>query len=111
METSPIVLGAVWNKFFIQAGVQEIQASKYTAIFSENRIQPGMLEDLDKQVLKDVGISAVGDIISILRHTKEVLEQGGLKLMVTANSVKLTLSIVLVFCQLLTSKTNILTNG
>lgn len=38
------------------------------------RIQENMLEDLTKDILKDIGIHAVGDIIMILRHAKKVCE-------------------------------------
>ena len=33
-----------------------------------------MLEDLTKEILKDIGIHAVGGIIMILRHAEKVCE-------------------------------------
>jgi len=61
-----------WIKFFSDAGIPSFASSKYATIFYENRIQSNMLMDLDKDILKEMGITVVGDIISILNHAKYV---------------------------------------
>ena len=35
-------------------------------------MQENMLEDITKDILRDIGIVAVGDILLIMRHAKKV---------------------------------------
>lgn len=64
-----------WAKFFSDAGIPSFASSKYATIFYENRIQSNMLMDLDKDILKEMGITVVGDIIAILKHAKDVYRE------------------------------------
>lgn len=61
-----------WKKFFVESGLPSEVCENYAVIFSENRIRFDMLEELSKEILHDMGIKKMGDIISILRHAKEV---------------------------------------
>jgi len=65
-----------WIKFFLDAGIPSFASSKYATIFYENRIQSNMLMDLDKDILKEIGLSVIGDIIAILKHAKDVYREG-----------------------------------
>ena len=40
--------------------------------FVDNRIERNMLGDLDKDYLKELGITVLGDIIAILKHAIRV---------------------------------------
>ena len=61
-----------WNDFFLGAKIPKDVASLYAKKFFGNRMSFGMLADLTKDYLRDLGITALGDIISILKHAKIV---------------------------------------
>lgn len=66
---------AYWVKFFKGAGFPQDVATKHAVVFSNNRIKPDMLPDLDKPSLKEMGITLMGDMIAILRYAKKVVEE------------------------------------
>ncbi|CAH8841445.1 unnamed protein product [Trichobilharzia szidati] len=61
-----------WIEFFEAAGVPPKVRETYAAIFVEHRINHTVLADLDKDHLKDMGITVIGDIISILKQCKKM---------------------------------------
>ncbi|PIK35417.1 hypothetical protein BSL78_27761 [Apostichopus japonicus] len=59
-----------WIKFFTTAGIPAGPATTYATIFVDNRMQINMLMDLNKEYLKDMGVTVMGDIIAILKYAK-----------------------------------------
>ena len=59
----------------MEAGIPASQAANYAVSFVENRIEKDMLGDLDKDYLKELGVTVLGDVISILKHAKKVASQ------------------------------------
>ena len=57
-----------WNKFLTEAGVPTAEAAKYANTFVENRIV--YPSDLTRDILKELGITIIGDAIAILKHSK-----------------------------------------
>lgn len=70
---------SVWNDFFLLAGIPNAVANEYAVTFSQHRIRIDMLKEITKEILLDMGIKAMGDIIAILRHAKNLTTQDELK--------------------------------
>ena len=61
-----------WKIFFHDSGIPEESCTQYADLFIENRITGNSLSELDKQTLVDIGITVLGDRLSILKHVKTV---------------------------------------
>ncbi|CAB3396970.1 unnamed protein product [Caenorhabditis bovis] len=59
-----------WAQFFRRAGIPNDLSVKYAKSFQQNRITKEMLPDLDKSTLVELGVTAIGDQISILKRIK-----------------------------------------
>lgn len=64
-----------WVKFFQDAGIPESLSTQYAVMFTDHRIQRDMLSELDRDILSDIGIKAVGDKMAILKHARFISEQ------------------------------------
>lgn len=63
---------STWLQFFRDASIPPNFANIYASKFTENRIRFDMLADIDKHILNEMGITAIGDILSILKHSKTI---------------------------------------
>ncbi|KAM3911055.1 uncharacterized protein C19orf47 homolog isoform 2-T3 [Leptodactylus fuscus] len=75
-----------WINFFKEAGIPAGPAVNYAVTFVDNRIQKSMLMDLNKEIINELGITAVGDVIAILKHAKVVHRQDICKALTEAPS-------------------------
>jgi len=64
-----------WMDFFLDAGIPDATAATYATNFASNRMEMSMLGELTKEVLKELHITLMGDIITVMRHAKIVAEK------------------------------------
>ena len=60
---------AAWQEYLKKAGIPEAEATLYAKALHENRIH--YPEDLDKEILKELGITVIGDQIAIMKSAKQ----------------------------------------
>ena len=68
----PLSTSRDWADFFSSSGVPSAAAREYADRFERNRIRGDMLDDLDKELLRELGVTVIGDVISILKFAKKV---------------------------------------
>ncbi len=49
--------------------------NEYSTMFTQHRVERNQLSDLNIESLKHIGVTAVGDILKMLRHAKQVSSQ------------------------------------
>ena len=64
-----------WKAFFKEADLEDVQAANYAKIMVTNRVTRS--EDIDKEVLQELGITTIGDILNIMRIIKKGKKQDG----------------------------------
>ena len=52
-----------WVAFFENAGIASVAAELYAAMFIENRLGVDILADLNKDLLHEIGITALGNTL------------------------------------------------
>lgn len=63
-----------WKRVFASAGIPEDIATEYGGIFVQNHMRISQLCDLDKPMLKELGVRVVGDVIAILKNAKRIVQ-------------------------------------
>jgi len=82
--------GTYWIRFFVKAGIPNEIAEDYALKFLSHRIQKSILGDLTRDVLLEMGIKAMGDVIGILKHAKQVSLEVDRRSMKKANKQQTT---------------------
>ncbi len=62
-----------WENFLTVANIPETVANSYAKILVENRFTETTLSQLTPEHLREIEITVLGDILSILGHVKTVL--------------------------------------
>jgi len=61
---------ATWENFFKACELPSKVAKLYAKRFVRERMQPYMLREISKEELRELGIEALGDQLSILRYVR-----------------------------------------
>ncbi|XP_049857516.1 uncharacterized protein LOC126338486 isoform X3 [Schistocerca gregaria] len=64
-----------WMNFFRDAGIPPNVSASYASSFCQNRIHLNMVLELNRDLLKELGVNLIGDAIAILRHAKSFHEK------------------------------------
>ena len=59
---------AEWEEWFIAASIPAAEANQYATLCVQNRIT--RTSDLTRDILRELGITIIGDIIAITNHNK-----------------------------------------
>ncbi len=69
-----------WEDYFIKAGISADSAKSYAAMFPREKLMKENLQTMDRAMLKELGITAMGEALSILKQAKEVSKAPSAKL-------------------------------
>ena len=75
MEAQPAQTNESWPTLLRSAGFDESTTEAYAALFAENDFDFELLDELDRDVLKDIGIASVGHQVKIMRAIKKHLKK------------------------------------
>ena len=64
---------AGWEGTFLEAGISATSTKTYAQTYSSEEITRDSLHMLDRTMLKELGIKTMGDVLAILKLTKEPL--------------------------------------
>uniref|UniRef100_A0A915J949 SAM domain-containing protein n=1 Tax=Romanomermis culicivorax TaxID=13658 RepID=A0A915J949_ROMCU len=64
-----------WFQFFKNASIPENICLQYSKLFAEHRIQKSQLIDFNKSLLNEIGITAIGDVLAILKCAQKEAEK------------------------------------
>ena len=64
-----------WKEFFLDAGISTANADIYSSIFKKHLIREPVLPELNENRLEKMGITAMGDILSILLHLRKLYQK------------------------------------
>ena len=60
-----------WKNFLIKVGISADSAKNYAATFAREKLTKENLQMMDRPMLKELGITAMGEALSILKQAKE----------------------------------------
>ena len=63
-----------WTTVLTEAGIEEESAKGYASLFAKERLSCDLLGDLDRSMLKELGVDRLGDALTILKIGKKKVE-------------------------------------
>ena len=61
-----------WEDYFLKAGITADSAKSYAATFVKEKLRKENLQVMDRAMLRELGITTMGEVLSILRQAKEL---------------------------------------
>ena len=66
-----------WTTVLTEAGIEEESAKGYASLFAKERLSCDLLGDLDRSMLKELGVDRLGDALTMsIQSVSKVLAQG-----------------------------------
>ena len=60
-----------WENYFLKAGISADSAKSYAATFAREKLRKENLQMMDRAMLRELGITTMGEALSILKQAKE----------------------------------------
>ena len=64
-----------WERFFIEAGISTDSAKTHVTKFTGEKLTIKSLQMLDRSLLKELGVTLMGEALCILKQAKEATAQ------------------------------------
>ena len=64
-----------WEDYFLKAGIAADSAKSYAATFMKKKLRKENLQLMDRAMLRELGITTMGEALSILRQAKVLATQ------------------------------------
>ncbi|KAL3101316.1 hypothetical protein niasHT_028072 [Heterodera trifolii] len=64
-------MSAAFERFFVACDIPATMVPKYASRFVKERIHPALIKDLGKDDLRELGVTALGDQLAIMRYIKQ----------------------------------------
>lgn len=60
-----------WTTVLVEAGIEDDSAKGYASLFAKERLTADLLCDMDRPMLKELGVDRLGDALTILNIGKK----------------------------------------
>ena len=63
-----------WEQYFVEAGIS-CSAKTHAVVFDNEKLTIGTLQMLDRAMLRELGVTSMGEALCILKQAKEAVPQ------------------------------------
>ena len=64
-----------WEQYFIEAGISSSSAKTHAVVFANEKLTIATLQMLDRAMLRELGVTSMGEALCILKQAKEATPQ------------------------------------
>ena len=64
-----------WEQYFVEAGISSCSAKTHAVVFANEKLTIETLQMLDRAMLRELGVTSMGEALCILKQAKEAAPQ------------------------------------
>ena len=64
-----------WEQYFVEVGISSCSAKTHAVVFANEKLTIGTLQMLDRAMLRELGVTSMGEALCILKQAKEAAPQ------------------------------------